>query len=300
MYKKNINYKIITILIAILFSLNAFAQNWDVPADKKAKNSYIKFDDATSKEGEVIYTKNCVSCHGNPGKGNSLKTLKPIPPDLSSVQTQNLTDGELFYILVTGRMLMPSFQNVLSENERWKVISYIRSFNKKYAQILSKNDPTKSKLVKINASFDAKSNTIRVDVKANEPKGIVALKDAEIVLFVKRYFGRLQIDKSLRTNNEGIATFNFPTDLPGDKIGNVVLIVKVNDEVYGEIESQSSLKIGIPTDKPSLTEKRTIWNVMAKAPIWLLITYTFSLLLVISCFLYIFYNLYRIQKSVNN
>ena len=300
MYKKNINYKIITILIAILFILNAFAQNWDVPADKKAKNSYIKFDDATSKEGEVIYTKNCVSCHGNPGKGNSLKTLKPIPPDLSSVQTQNLTDGELFYILVTGRMLMPSFQNVLSENERWKVISYIRSFNKKYAQILSKNDPTKSKLVKINASFDAKSNTIRVDVKANEPKGIVALKDAEIVLFVKRYFGRLQIDKSLRTNNEGIATFNFPTDLPGDKIGNVVLIVKVNDEVYGEIESQSSLKIGIPTDKPSLTEKRTIWNVMAKAPIWLLITYTFSLLLVISCFLYIFYNLYRIQKSVNN
>lgn len=299
MYKNYINYKITTILIATIFSFNTFGQNWDVPADKKAKNSYIKFDDATSKEGEVIYTKNCVSCHGNPGKGNSLKTLKPIPPDLSSAQTQNLTDGELFYILVTGRMLMPSFQNVLSENERWKVISYIRSFNKKYVQVLSKNDPTKSKLVKINASFDNKTNKIRVDVKANEPKGIVALKDAEIVLFAKRYFGRLQIDKTLRVDNEGIATFNFPSDLPGDKAGNVELIVKVNDEVYGEIESQSKLKIGIPTDKPGLTEKRAIWNVMAKAPIWLLVTYTFSLLLVISCFLYIFYNLYRIQKSVN-
>lgn len=299
MYKKNINYKISTTLIIILFSLNLLAQNWDVPADKKAKNSYIKFDDASSKEGEVIYTKNCVSCHGNPGKENSLKSLKPVPPDLSSVHTQNLTDGELFYILVTGRMLMPSFQNVLSENERWKVISYIRSFNKKYVQILSKTDPTKSKLVKINAIFDSKTNKIRVDVKANEPKGIVALKDAEILLFAKRYFGRLQIDQTLRTNNEGIATFSFPTDLPGDKMGNVELIVKVNDEVYGEIESLSSLKIGIPTDKPSLTEKRAIWNVMAKAPIWLLLTYTFCLFIVISCFLYIFYNLYKIQKSVN-
>lgn len=300
MYKKIVNYKINTILIAILFSINVFAQNWDVPADKKAKNSYIKFDEATSKEGEVIYTKNCVSCHGNPGKGNSLKTLKPIPPDMASVQTQNLTDGELFYILVTGKMLMPSFQNVLSENERWKVISYIRGFNKKYVQILSKNDPTKSKLVKVNASFDAKTNKIKVIVNANEPKGTVALKDAEIVLFVKRYFGRLQIDKTFRTNNEGIATFDFPKDLPGDKTGKVELIVKVNDEVYGEIESLSSLRIGVPTDKPSLTENRAMWNVMAKAPVWLLITYVFCVLLVTLCFFYIFYNMYRIQKSGNN
>lgn len=300
MYKKIVNYKINTILIAILFSINIFAQNWDVPADKKAKNSYIKFDDATSKEGEAIYTKNCVSCHGNPGKGNSLKTLKPIPPDMASVQTQNLTDGELFYILVVGRMLMPSFQNVLSETDRWKVISYIRSFNKKYAQVLSKTDPTKSKLVKVNASFDLKTNKIRVVVNANEPKGIVALKDAEIVLFAKRYFGRLQIDKTLRTNNEGIATFDFPKDLPGNKTGNVELIVKVNDAFYGEIESQSSLRIGIPTDKPSLTEKRAMWNVMAKTPVWLLFTYVFCVLLVTLCFFYIFYNLYKIQKSGNN
>ncbi|NDP22653.1 MAG: cytochrome c [Paludibacter sp.] len=297
MFKENIYYKVSTILIATFLSLNVFAQNWDVPADKKAKNSYLKFDDATSKEGEVIYTKNCVSCHGNPGKGNSLKTLNPIPPDMLSTQTQALTDGELFYILVAGRMIMPSFKNILSENERWKVISYIRGFNKKYVQVLSKTDPNKSELVRISTSFDNKTNKIKVEVKANEPKGVVFLKDAEIMLFAKRNFGRLQIDNTLRTNNEGVATFNFPKDLPGDKAGNVEIFVKVNDDIYGEIESQSNLKIGIPTDKPGLNEKRAIWNVMAKAPIWLLITYTFCMLLVISCFIYIFYNLYRIQKS---
>jgi mono/diheme cytochrome c family protein len=300
MYKKNSKSKVAVIFISILFSINAIANNWDVPEDKKAKNSYIKFDQVTSKEGEAIYNINCMSCHGNPGKDNSLKTLKPIPPDMGSAQTQGLTDGELFYILVTGRLLMPAFQNVLSEAERWKVISYIRSFNENYVQVLSKTDPSKAELVNIKTVFDSKTNKILVEVIANEPKGAVVLKDAEIILFAKRYFGRMQVDLAKRTNNEGKAAFDFPTDLPGDVKGIVEIVVKVNDDVYGEIESQSNFQLGIPTDKPGLTEKRAIWNVMAKAPFWLLITYISCVLLVLACFLYIFYNLYRIQKSGNN
>jgi len=297
MIRNYIHLKIsILLLFTALFYLQPLAQNWDVPADKKAKNSFIKFDASSAKEGEIIYTKNCQSCHGNPGKGNSLKTLKPVPPDMSSLKTQALTDGELFYILNTGRMIMPSFKNILSENERWKTISYIRSFNKNYVQVLSKTDPTKSTLVKATMVFDSLTSKLKVKVIANEKSGIVSLKDAEVLLFAKRYFGRLQIDKTLRTNNDGLAIFNFKKDLPGDKTGNVDLIVKVNDEVYGETEFTDKLKIGVPTDKPSLTEKRAIWNVLAKIPIWLMIIYTSGVLFVGACFLYIFFGLYKFSK----
>lgn len=301
MFRKNISLRItVTLIFTVLFYLLPLAQGWDVPADKKEKNSYIKFDAASSNEGEAIYTKNCLSCHGNPTKNNSMKSLKPVPPDLSSVKTQALKDGELFYILNTGRGLMPSFKTVLSENERWKVIAYIRSFNKNYVQVLSKNDPTKSKLVKISMVYDSINGKLKVEVKANEKTGIVPLKDAEVLLFASRYFGKMQIDKTIRTDKDGIAVFNFSKDLPGDKSGNVDLIITVNDEVYGEIESLNKMKIGVPTDKPGLTEKRAIWNVNSKAPIWLIFLYLFGVLFVTACLLYIIYGLVKLRKIGNN
>jgi mono/diheme cytochrome c family protein len=297
MLKKNINIRIIFAFIFILLSFfQVNAQGWDIPADKKAKNSYIKFDSNTAKEGEAIYTKNCKSCHGDIGKGNGIKTLNPIPPDLASETTQKLTDGELIYILNVGRNAMPNFKNTLSEEERWKVISYIRSFNKQYVQVLSKTDPTKSKLVKVDFNFNATTNKVNVSVKANETSGVVVLKDAEIMLFVNRYFGKLQIDKTLRTDMDGNAVFSFPKDLPGDKLGYLELVIKVNDEIYGEIESIKKLQIGIPTDKPSLTEKRAIWNVLKLAPWWIIITYTSMVLIVGLFLLLIVRNLFKIKK----
>jgi mono/diheme cytochrome c family protein len=293
MHTKNIKLSLVfTLIFSGVLILNTFADNWDIPVDKKEKNSYIKFDAAASKEGQTIYTKNCSSCHGDVGKNNSLKSLKPIPPDMASAKTQSYTDGELFYILNTGRGLMPSFKNVLNETERWKVISYIRSYNNNYVQVLSKTDPTKSNLVKINLVYDSIKSVVNVQVTASEKNGVVTLKDAEIGLFVSRTFGKIQIDKALRTDSEGRATFNFAKDMPGDKLGNLELVVKVNDEVYGEIESKSTLKIGVPTNRPSLTEKRAMWNVMAKAPIWLLSIYTLA---VISFIIFLSFLLYKLR-----
>lgn len=270
-----------TSLFAILVSLTLIAQsanNWNVPEDKKNRNSYIKFDASSASQGEAIYTKNCVSCHGNPGKGNVMKTLSPIPPDLSSSSTQSLTDGELFYILTTGRGVMPSFQNVLSEEERWKVISYLRTFKKGYVQTVSKFDPNKSKLVKTDIQFNAASSTISVKVYAKEKSGIIALKGSEIAVFAKRYFGRLQIEKTTKTDESGNASFVFPKDIPGDKAGKVELIIKINDENYGEVETSKSMLIGVPTDKPALTDKRAIWGTLAKAPLWIIGLYSFGII----------------------
>lgn len=298
MFRININLKVaIVLVINFLLCANIIAENnWNVPADKKVRNSYIKFDAASAQTGEALYNKNCLSCHGNLGKGNSLKSLNPVPPDLSSAKSQELTDGELFYILTTGRMIMPSFKNVLSEDERWRVISFIRSSNKNYVQVLSKFDPNKSKLVKIDMKYDAKTNKIHVDVKANEKTGIVSIKDAEIVLFATRYFGRLQIDKTQRTSVDGAAEFAFPKDLPGDKQGNVELVVKVNDDNYGEIEYQKKFNIGVPTDKPGLTQKRAIWNVLVKAPVWIIVLYSSGVLVFVLVLLYLLTNLKKLRK----
>jgi mono/diheme cytochrome c family protein len=293
---KKIQTACVASFLLVVTSVQVIAGSWDIPADKKAKNSYIKFDATTAKEGEAIFTKNCASCHGNPTKGNVLKSLKPVPPDLGMAGTQKLTDGELFYILNNGRGLMPNFKDVLPESDRWKVISYIRSFNKTYVQVLSNVDPTKSDKVKVRLTFDEKTNKVCVWVVAKEASGQQALKEAEVLLFAKRYFGKLPIEKAVKTDEFGKATFSFPKDLPGDKLGNVTLIVKVNDEVYGEVESSSKLKIGIPTDRPPLTQNRAIWGVLAKAPYWILGLYLFGVLTFVSFLSYLVINLFNFWK----
>jgi len=299
MYNKK--FKIVALAVVSVFFLKSFAQNnWNVPADKKAKNSYVKFDAASAGQGEAIYNKNCASCHGNPGKGNVQKTLNPIPPDLSSKGTQSLTDGELFYILSTGRGLMPNFKSMISDEERWKVISYIRSFNKGYVQTLSKFDPNKAKMLKVSTNYDPKTAQVKVDVKVNEKSGVVALKNAEVGLFVVRYFGKLQIQKNQLTNAEGQVVFDFPKDIPGDKTGTIELVVKLNDDNYGEIESSTKLQLGVPTDKPALTDKRAIWGTLAKAPFWIIALYLAGILTFGAVLLYLIFALNKIRKAGSN
>jgi len=112
MYKKNIVHRIFTIILFSIFCIQSFASTWNIPAAESAKNSYIQFTPATAKAGEAIYTENCMSCHGNPGKMNSLKALNPVPPDLGGTTTQQRKDGDLFYIITTGKVLMPAFETI--------------------------------------------------------------------------------------------------------------------------------------------------------------------------------------------
>lgn len=292
--------KFLTILfcaVALTTSSTIFARNWQAPEEAKTKNSYIKFDASTASQGEALYNANCASCHGNPGKNNALKSLNPIPPDLSSKATQKLTDGELIYILNNGAGVMPSFRNVLSEEKSWYVISYLRGFNKEYVQQLSKFDPAKSKLVKLTTTFDKATNTINVLAVANEKTGVVAIAGAEVSVFVKRYFGNFQIEKAVKTDAAGKAVVAFPKDMPGNKTGGLDVIVKMFDDNYGEVQSVSKFEIGVPTDKPGLNADRAIWNVVAKAPYWIIGLYSLGIISFLLLLAFLLNNLRKIFKS---
>jgi cytochrome c553/ribosomal protein L35AE/L33A len=278
------------------------AQNIIVPPANKAKASPIFFNATTSKDGGSIYDKNCVSCHGNPGKGNYLKALNPPPADLGTKNSQNQTDGELFYRISEGNPVMPKFKTTLSEDERWKLVSYIRSFNKTYAQPAPQKIAGKllSKEVTIDINYDNINREVSLFVFALANKDTVPLIGSEALLFVNRYFGRLQIGNATKTNAKGIVTFTFPKDLPGDKDGNLVIVASINDSVYGEIIKNKKVKIGIPTNIPGLTEKRAMWNIESKAPIWLLITFFSIVTGVWLTIAYIILNIFKIKKLSSN
>ena len=95
----------------------------------------------TITAGKIIYEKKCYYCHGIKGDGNGSVSprLDPKPRDFTtneykirSTQLSELpTDEDIFRIITSGieGTAMPSWKT-LSEEDRWQVIDYIKTFNK--------------------------------------------------------------------------------------------------------------------------------------------------------------------------
>ena len=103
---------------------------WKAPPRAARKKNPIAADDKSKAAGKSVYIAQCLSCHGNSGKGDgpASKDLNPKPRDLGAANVTAQTDGALFWKLTEGRKPMPSFEKLTSEDERWHVINYIRTF----------------------------------------------------------------------------------------------------------------------------------------------------------------------------
>jgi len=133
-------YKILT--AAILLSATAYIvpiradtppEEWKAPARAARKKNPIPADEKSIGVGKVIYTAQCLSCHGPAGHGDgpAAKDLNPKPRNLSDPKIQEQTDGSIFWKLTEGRKPMPTFEKLLSEDERWNVINYVRTLKEK-------------------------------------------------------------------------------------------------------------------------------------------------------------------------
>lgn len=82
--------------------------------------------------GLTHYADHCASCHANDGSGDTEigRGLYPKAPDMRLPATQDLTDGELFYIIENGVRLtgMPAWGSGTPESaeETWHLVHFIR------------------------------------------------------------------------------------------------------------------------------------------------------------------------------
>lgn len=72
----------------------------------------------------------CSSCHGPEGDGKGhLFTSKryPYPPsNLVSDKVKELKDGEIYHTITVGYGVMGSHGSMISEDDRWLIINYLR------------------------------------------------------------------------------------------------------------------------------------------------------------------------------
>jgi copper transport protein len=82
--------------------------------------------------GRALYEANCLPCHGPAGRGDGPVglTLNPRPADLSLHVVPGVhSDGQLFEWITYGfeGSVMPAFQGVLTDDQRWHLVNYIRT-----------------------------------------------------------------------------------------------------------------------------------------------------------------------------
>ena len=84
-------------------------------------------NDVNLAEGEVLYGKFCVHCHGAGGEADGLVAAKLSgpPPSYKSAVLMALSEGKMFHSITYGKGIMGSHSSQLNKDERWKVIMYI-------------------------------------------------------------------------------------------------------------------------------------------------------------------------------
>ena len=81
------------------------------------------------EKGRTGYGYFCVMCHGPEADGNGTvgQSFAPLPTDLKSPYVQKERDGVLFYRMSMGYKRHPPLADTVAEEDRWAIITYIRS-----------------------------------------------------------------------------------------------------------------------------------------------------------------------------
>jgi predicted CXXCH cytochrome family protein len=103
-----------------------------IPREAKHAQNPIEPTSDNINDAREIYLAECQGCHASNGSSITQvgRNLYPKPPDLRLAQTQNLTDGEIHYIIQNGVRLtaMPAWGNpheTVGDNS-WKLVLYVR------------------------------------------------------------------------------------------------------------------------------------------------------------------------------
>ena len=105
-------------------------QEGDPPSDYAGMTNPLDVSIELIDEGKAIFTRECFVCHGDAGRGSGpyREDLQPGPPDFGDGSYGNYTDADYFWRISEGVpwTAMPSWKVEYSEDDRWKLVHYIR------------------------------------------------------------------------------------------------------------------------------------------------------------------------------
>lgn len=122
----------IALILTVNTSLIAQTSKWVAPEYSKSLVNPFKGNASATAEGKRIFNQMCVLCHGLEGKGNGEAglSLEQKPANFLALNVVNQADGAIFWKITEGNPPMASYEGLLSEEQRWKLVNYIRELEK--------------------------------------------------------------------------------------------------------------------------------------------------------------------------
>ena len=108
------------------------ARSVAMPSSVKSKQNPALNTAEVLSDARAHWADHCATCHANNGSGDTEmgRNMYPRAPDMRQAETQNLTDGELFFIIENGIRLtgMPAWGDGTGKSEEasWKLVRFIR------------------------------------------------------------------------------------------------------------------------------------------------------------------------------
>jgi mono/diheme cytochrome c family protein len=127
-------------------------RQWAVPRDVHDRTPPLPSSADAVDEALNHFARYCATCHANDGSGEAPigKALFPRAPDMRQAPTQELTDGDLFYIIEYGVRFtgMPAWGDGSPKGEElgWKLVHFIRHLPKLTPEELKRMERQNPKL----------------------------------------------------------------------------------------------------------------------------------------------------------
>jgi mono/diheme cytochrome c family protein len=94
-------------------SLAMLMRDMAIPSHYKTMKNPVATTPEVINDGMAHWADHCATCHADNGSGDTMygKTMYPPPPDMRQKDTQEMSDGELYYTIKNGVRLsgMPAF-----------------------------------------------------------------------------------------------------------------------------------------------------------------------------------------------
>jgi hypothetical protein len=284
--KKKIIYTILFLSMVPVFSVQLFSQEVKVISPYIQLQYFKNTDDQRILQTTLTYSKNRMELV-LPGmeifffSGGSQKEL--IAKALTDNKGMSRIELSSDMKLKTDKDGMWSFSSEFKGND---------SIETGTSEITVKDVRLEMVLTSIDS---VKTITVKAFVKENGTDKPVS---GEVVkIYVPRMFSLLPVSE-MTLDEAGTASVEFPSDLPGDKEGNLTIIARFEEnQTYGNIEKREILKWGLPTDYSVPKTHRALWT--KTAPRWMI--YTLSVLLagVWGHYLFAVISLIRIKIEAN-
>jgi mono/diheme cytochrome c family protein len=103
-----------------------------IPASVKKRRNPLGSSDVDLTLTKKAFGDQCSVCHAPDGSGETTinRSLSPPAPDFRTPGTQNLSDGEIFYIIKNGVRFtgVPAWD--ITDDENWRLVFYIKQMGR--------------------------------------------------------------------------------------------------------------------------------------------------------------------------